>query len=96
MEHPQVRNCCVVGIDDMGHGQGQYPLVVLETLAGVDREDICKDVYLHCQEFLEERGRPVAVVAVDEIPLTGMGKNDYRTLEAQYKEFDYVSWQNKL
>ena len=44
-----------------------------------------------CQEQLEERGRPVAVVCVDEVPLTAMGKNDYRALEKEYK-YSFAFW----
>ena len=28
----------------------------------------------------------------DEIPLTAMGKNDYRALEKEFKYFDYIAW----
>ena len=70
-------------------------MAVIELVAGVDvsrREEICREIYRKCQEQLEERGRPVAVVCVDEVPLTAMGKNDYRALEKEYKYFDYVAW----
>ena len=54
-----------------------------------DPERSRKIIEEQCQELLEERGRPVAVVIVDEIPLTGALKNDYRTLEKQYKNYNY-------
>ena len=84
-----VRNCCVIGVNDREHSQGQYPLVIVELAEGVDRAAACREIYDECQLQLEERGRPVAVVAIPEIPLTGAGKNDYRTLEKQYKKYDY-------
>lgn len=88
---PEVHNCCVIGVNDRAHSQGQYPMVVVELERGVDRWTGCSSIYQACQE-LEERGRPVAVVAVESIPLTGSGKNDYRTLEKKYADFDYTSW----
>ena len=91
-ENPVVRNSCVIGVDDREHSQGQYPLVVVELADVADFESVCRNIYDECQTRLEERGRPVAVIAVDSIPLTGSGKNDYRTLEIQYAQFDYVSW----
>ena len=94
-EHELVHSCSVIGVDDRERTQGQYPMAVIELVAGVDvsrREEICREIYHRCQEHLEERGRPVAVVCVDEVPLTAMGKNDYRTLEKDYKYFDYVAW----
>lgn len=88
-EHPEVRNCCAVGITDRVHGQGQVPLVVAE-LSDCDKNAICKEIFELCDKQLEERGKPVGVVSVDSIPLTGMGKNDYRALEKEYKDFDYT------
>lgn len=93
--HKAVHNVCVVGVDDMKHSNGQYPLVVVEFVEGGDAV-ACKKLYEECLERLEERGRPVAVVAVDEIPLTGAGKNDFRALEERFASFDYEMWQKSL
>ena len=74
-------------------------MAVIELVAGVDvsrKSEICKEIYNLCQEQLEERGRPVAVVCVDEIPLTGVGKNDYRRLERDFKYFDYEAWEKSI
>ena len=91
-EHEQVYTCAVVGVDDREHSQGQYPIVLVELLEGADQRKVCKEIFDMCQENVEERGKPVAVVAVDKIPLTGMGKSDYRALGKEYKFFDYLSW----
>ena len=94
-EHELVHSCSVIGVNDRERTQGQYPMAVVELVSGVDvsrRDEICREIYHKCQEQLEERGRPVAVVCVDEVPLTAMGKNDYRTLEKDYRYFDYVAW----
>jgi long-chain acyl-CoA synthetase len=88
-----VRNCSVVGVNDMDHSQGQYPLAIVEFAEGVvDKEAECKEIFKLCDANVEERGKPVAVIAVDAIPLTPFGKNDYRTLEEQYRTYDYKSW----
>ena len=95
----RVHSCSVIAVDDRERLQGQYPMAVIELVAGIDvseRESICKDIYNKCHELLEERGRPVAVVCVNEIPLTAMGKNDYRTLEKEYKCFDYLAWEKNI
>ena len=65
---------------------------ILEVIKGVNAESTCKKVYDHCNIHAEERGRPVAVVAVEKLPLTPMGKVDNKKLEAEYKDFDYLSW----
>ena len=97
-EHELVQSCSVIAVDDRERMQGQYPMAVIELVGGVDasrREEICREIYKSCHEQLEQRGRPVAVVCVDEIPHTGMGKNDYRKLEKEYKYFDYLAWEKE-
>ncbi len=91
--HKEVINCAVVGVDDRGHGQGQYPVVFVELRDGVDKKKFCKDMFELCDRDVEERGKPVAVLALETIPLTAFGKNDYVTLEKEYKEFDYTKWE---
>ena len=91
-ELPDVRNCAVVGVNDMEHSQGQYPMALLELADGAETSAVCKRVYNYCQENAEERGRPVAVVAVKKLLLTPMGKVDNRTLETMFRDFDYLEW----
>lgn len=91
-QRSEVRNCCVIGVNDLGHGQGQYPLVIVELDESVDRDDACREIFAECMTQLEERGKPVAVLAVDKIPLTGSGKNDYRALELEYGTYAYTKW----
>ena len=88
-EHPLVRSCCVIGVADLDHGQGQHPLVLV-SLDDCDKHTVCREIFDICNTELEERGRPVGVIAVDDMPLTGMGKNDYRALEKIYGHFDYT------
>ena len=92
---PDVHNCAVVGTDDMEHSQGQYPMALVEVVKGADKKAVCKRIFDYCNENAEERGRPVAVVSVDKLPLTPMGKVDNKKLEAEYKAFDYQSWAAK-
>ena len=91
-ERDDVRNCCVIGVNDLGHGQGQYPLVVVELDPTVDRAAVCKEIFDHCQEQLEERGKPVAVLPIETIPLTGSGKVHYRDVEDKFSNYDYTKW----
>ena len=92
-EREEVRNCSTIGVDDREHSQGQYPMILVQFDESVeDKEALCKELFQYCDENVEERGKPVAIVPIDEIPLTGMGKNDYRALEVLYKNFDYLTW----
>lgn len=91
-EQKTVRNCATIAVADRHHSQGHYPMVLVEFMEGVDKKAACKAIYEECHARVEERGKPVAVLPVDEIPLTGMGKNDYRALEKEFGQFDYTSW----
>lgn len=86
-----IRNCAVIGVKDLEHSQGQYPLILIEVNPGVDAEAACKEIFAFCDINAEERGKPVAVIHLDKIPLTGMGKNDYRLLEERFGNFDYMA-----
>lgn len=95
-EHEAVHNCATIGVNDRDHSQGQYPMVLVELDESADKIALCKEIFQYCDENVEERGKPVAVVPVDKIPLTGMGKNDYRALEELYKDYDYLKWGRSL
>ncbi|MBE6799281.1 MAG: acyl--CoA ligase [Ruminococcaceae bacterium] len=91
-EHPAVHSCSVIGVKDREHSQGEYPMVIVELLPDTDRDAVCSEIFHDCNVRSEERGRPVAVIAIDEIPLTGAMKNDFKTLEKQFGDFDYTKW----
>ncbi len=95
--HKEVKNCSAVGVADMDRTQGHYPVVFVEFIEDIDdKNDLCKKIFKECHALLEERGRPVAVVPIDKIPLTGSGKNDFRTLEKENEHFDYKAWNKFL
>ncbi len=95
--HKEVKNCSVIGVSDMDRTQGHYPVVFVEFDEYVDdKENFCKNLFNECNALLEERGKPVTVVPIDKIPLTGSGKNDFRTLEKKYESFDYKTWNEKI
>lgn len=92
-KHKAVGNCAVIGITDREHAQGMLPLVVVElkgTLEGpVDREAIRKEILEMCDQNLEERGKPVDLVFVEEMPHTAMSKNNVLALGEMFKDYDY-------
>lgn len=95
--HKEINNCSAVGVSDMDRTQGHYPVVFVEFNECVDdKNDFCKKIFNECNALLEERGRPVAIVPIDKIPLTGSGKNDFRTLEKENEHFDYKAWNKTL
>ena len=89
-----VHNCAVIGVNDTEHSQGQYPMVLAELMPGVP-ESACKEIFEFCDKNLEERGKPVAVLSIEALPLTPMGKIDYIALGKRFAKFDYKEWQNQ-
>ena len=87
-----IHNCAVIGVNDREHSQGQYPLALIETMPGADQWETCSEIFRYCDKGVEERGKPVAILAVEDLPLTGMGKIDYRALEKKYANYDYRNW----
>lgn len=90
-DRADVHNCAVVGVNDASHSQGQYPLALVELMPGVEPK-VCAEIFSFCDRNVEERGKPVAVLPVDKLPLTAMGKIDYRALEKEYARYDYTGW----
>ena len=87
----KVTNCGIVGVTDRGHAQGDYPLAIVEYKKEMvsDEAAFRKELMDLCDSLLEERGRPIDVVFVDEMPLTAMGKIDVVALTKEYKDYDY-------
>lgn len=92
--HKAVGTCAVVGIPDLEHAQGEVPLGVIELKGSrknkIDREALRREIMADCEQYLEERGKPVDMVFVSEIPRTALNKSDYRRLEEEYKSYDYL------
>ncbi len=87
---PSVSNCVVIGVNNRDGIQGQWPMAIVQLSEGIyDAGHECRKIFKFCDQTLEERGKPVGIIPVDNIPLTGMGKNDYRALEKEYRTFDY-------
>lgn len=83
VSHKAVKTCCVVGTPDKEHSQGKLPAahIVLDP-EFAEREDVVrKELVTLCLKGLPEYAQPVDYVFCDSLPLTPIGKVDYRALE---------------
>ena len=86
IKHPQISECCAVCYSIIGN---QYRHVVFATLH--NREDYSNDAIDHikqelitlCKKELPEYDQPAEWFFVQTLPLTPIGKIDYRALEDQ-------------
>ena len=84
--HEAVQSCCVVGIPDKEHSQGKLPAahVVLAPEFSGQKSDVQQQLTALCQKELPEYAQPVDYVFRDNLPLTSIGKVDYRALEGKF------------
>ena len=89
--HPAVHQCSVVGCTDKDHVQGRLPFVyvVLDPAADHKKRQIVRELQQICKEELPEYVQPVGYKFLDELPLTPIGKVDYRKLEEKITSRDY-------
>ena len=78
LTHPDVKACCVVGHDDKEQGCGKVPVAFVVWKQG--KGDIT-DLANHCAKHLPEYVLPASYRCIDVLPLTNIGKVDYRKLE---------------
>lgn len=81
--HKVVETCCAVGIPDKEHVQGYLPIIFAVLKDGCDPDVAKKELFDFCQKELPEYAQPVDFIFIEKMPLTPIGKVDYRTLEKE-------------
>lgn len=81
--HYAVDSCKVIGISDREHSQGKLPKahIVLKQDFDLCSEQILEEIKEICSANLPEYMQPVDYNLREELPLTAVGKVDYRALE---------------
>ena len=79
LEHPAVKEACVVGVPDEAQGERVKAYVVPENPAAVD-DELAGELIAHCRERLIKWSCPRDVEFRDELPKTRVGKIDFAEL----------------
>ena len=84
MNTGMVSSCCVVGVRNTEKGYGSIPIanVVLNSDVIEDEENVIHQLTEKCEEFLSAVCRPNKIFVRKSLPLTDVGKIDYRELES--------------
>lgn len=88
LTHKAVENCCVVGVKDEQHMQGKLPVVFLvcgKTFVNKETQ-IIEELKELCERELPEYAQPIKFYVRENLPLTSIGKIDYRELEKELEE----------
>lgn len=68
---------------DKERGYLSYAVFVLE--AGADREKTIKEVKALCRQHLDNSSRPCEYKVVEALPMTPVGKVDYKEIEKYFQ-----------
>lgn len=83
---------CAVGISDASHSQGELPIVFAVLKDGCNTDIVKNESFELCQKELPEYVQPVDFIFIEKMPLTPIGKTDYRSLEKRAKSIKYYNY----
>ena len=79
--HPAVVECAVVGVSDTEHMQGQKPIAFVVLNEEAKPSSVITELIEKCEKGLPDYSQPADYQFITQIPLTLIGKVDYRALE---------------
>lgn len=89
VSHAEIENCAVIGVRDEINGKVPKVLMVLSgngEKSDGEKEALKLEIQELCKAKLAERAVPYYFEFIDELPMTLMGKVDYRMLEKREEE----------
>lgn len=81
LEHPSIDNCCVISIPDQIFGFSPEAHIVVKKDRVKELKKLKLELIELCKDKLPEYSQPEDFIFEEELPLTSVGKVDYKKLE---------------
>ena len=81
MEHPDIDNCCVISIPDKVYGASPEAHVVIKKDSVSELKKLKEELIKLCQDKLPSYSQPEDFIFEEDLPLTSVGKVDYKKVE---------------
>ena len=81
VSHPKVENCCVISIPDQTYGFSPEAHVVIKKDSVSQLKKLKEELIKLCQDKLPEYSQPEDFIFEEDLPLTSVGKVDYKKVE---------------
>ena len=81
MKHPDIDNCCVISIPDKVYGASPEAHVVIKKDRVSELKKLKEELIKLCQDKLPSYSQPEDFVFEEDLPLTSVGKVDYKKVE---------------
>ena len=81
MKHPDIDNCCVISIPDRVYGASPEAHVVIKKDSVSELKKLKEELIKLCQDKLPSYSQPEDFIFEEDLPLTSVGKVDYKKVE---------------
>ena len=81
MKHPDIDNCCVISIPDKVYGASHEAHVVIKKDSVSEFKKLKEELIKLCQDKLLSYSQPEDFIFEEDLPLTSVGKVDYKKVE---------------
>ena len=81
MKHPDIDNCCVISIPDKVYGALPEAHVVIKKDSVSELKKLKEELIKLCQDKLPSYSQPEDFIFEEDLPLTSVGKVDYKKVE---------------